>query len=58
MTPIEQALVRHALAQSRIFREFLAANYRAAETETTVGRLMKRIADADATLSLETGEST
>lgn len=58
MTTIEQALVQHALAHARIFREFLAANYRAAETENTAGRLMKRSVEADATLSLETGERT
>lgn len=56
MTPVEQALVHHALAQSLIVRELLAAQYRAGETETTGGRLMKRSADADALLSLETGE--
>ena len=55
MSPVEQALVEHALAQARVFREFLAANYRAAETETTAGRLMKRSAEADALLSRETG---
>jgi hypothetical protein len=55
MTQIEQALVKHALAQSRIVRELLASHYRAAETETTGGRLMKRSAEADALLSLETG---
>jgi hypothetical protein len=57
MTSVELALVRHALAQSRIVRELLAAQYRADETETSAGRLMRRSAEADTALTNETGET-
>ena len=58
MTPVEAALVRHALAQSRIVRELLANHYRAEETETSGGRLMRRSAEADTVLTDETGLPT
>ena len=48
-------MAHHQLAQSQMFRELIALNHRAEETETTAGRLVQRSIEADARLSHETG---